>query len=45
MLYLARSGYTAGPLFRAGINGAGRPLPCDAVHHLGQIRKHLGFHP
>ena len=25
-LYLARSGYTAGPLFRASINGSGGPL-------------------
>jgi integrase/recombinase XerD len=31
-LYLARSGYTAGPLFRASINGSGRPLSYDAAH-------------
>ena len=29
-LYLARSGYTAGPLFRASINGRGGPLSYDA---------------
>jgi integrase/recombinase XerC/integrase/recombinase XerD len=32
-LYLARAGYTAGPLFRASINGAGGPLSYDAAHH------------
>jgi hypothetical protein len=32
-LYLARTGYTAGPLFRASINGAGGPLSYDAAHH------------
>ncbi|MFD1938714.1 tyrosine-type recombinase/integrase [Nonomuraea mangrovi] len=32
-LYLARAGYTAGPLFRAGINGRGGPLSYDAAHH------------
>jgi integrase/recombinase XerD len=32
-LYLARAGYTAGPLFRASINGAGGPLAYDAAHH------------
>ncbi len=32
-LYLARSGYTAGPLFRASINGSGGPLSYDAAHH------------
>src|SRR5215471_11497507 len=31
-LYLARSGYTAGPLFRASINGRGGPLSYDAAH-------------
>ena len=31
-LYLARSGYTSGPLFRASINGRGGPLSCDAAH-------------
>jgi integrase/recombinase XerD len=31
-LYLARSGYTAGPLFRASINGSGGPLSYDAAH-------------
>jgi integrase/recombinase XerD len=35
-LYLARSGYTAGPLFRASINGAGGPLSYDAAHHRWQ---------
>jgi integrase/recombinase XerC/integrase/recombinase XerD len=32
-LYLARTGYTAGPLFRASINGSGGPLSYDAAHH------------
>jgi integrase/recombinase XerD len=32
-LYLARAGYTAGPLFRASINGSGGPLSYDAAHH------------
>jgi integrase/recombinase XerC/integrase/recombinase XerD len=37
-LHLARSrlpctGYTAGPLFRASINGRGGPLSYDAAHH------------
>lgn len=32
-LYLARSGYSSGPLFRASINGAGGPLSYDAAHH------------
>ena len=32
-LYLARAGYTAGPLFRASINGPGGPLSYDAAHH------------
>ena len=31
-LYLARSGYTSGPLFRASINGSGGPLSYDAAH-------------
>ena len=31
-LYLARSGYTSGPLFRASINGRGGPLSYDAAH-------------
>jgi integrase/recombinase XerD len=31
-LYLARSGYTSGPLFRASINGHGGPLSYDAAH-------------
>jgi integrase/recombinase XerC/integrase/recombinase XerD len=35
-LYLARAGYTAGPLFRASINGAGGPLSYDAAHHRWQ---------
>ena len=32
-LYLARSGYTSGPLFRASINGHGGPLSYDAAHN------------
>ena len=32
-LYLARTGYTHGPLFRATINGTGGPLSYDAAHH------------
>jgi integrase/recombinase XerD len=32
-LYLARAGYTSGPLFRASINGGGGPLSYDAAHH------------
>lgn len=35
-LYLARTGYTYGPLFRASINGAGNPLSYDAAHHRWQ---------
>jgi len=31
-LYLARAGYTSGPLFRASINGRGGPLSYDAAH-------------
>jgi integrase/recombinase XerC/integrase/recombinase XerD len=31
-LYLARAGYTSGPLFRASIGGGG-PLSYDAAHH------------
>jgi integrase/recombinase XerC/integrase/recombinase XerD len=31
-LYLARSRYTSGPLFRASINGRGGPLSYDAAH-------------
>jgi len=31
-LYLTRSGYTSGPLFRASINGRGGPLSYDAAH-------------
>src|SRR5450755_878286 len=31
-LYLAPSGYTSGPLFRASINGSGGPLSYDAAH-------------
>jgi integrase/recombinase XerD len=31
-LYLARSGYTSGPLFCASINGRGGPLSYDAGH-------------
>lgn len=32
-LYLARADYTAGPMFRASINGSGGPLSYDAAHH------------
>ncbi|MEQ0560767.1 tyrosine-type recombinase/integrase [Amycolatopsis sp. NEAU-NG30] len=32
-LYLARAGYTSGPMFRASINGSGGPLSYDAAHH------------
>jgi len=32
-LYLARGGYTSGPLFRASINGRGGPLSYDAAHN------------
>jgi integrase/recombinase XerD len=35
-LYLARTGYTSGPLFRATINGSGGTLSCDAAHHRWQ---------
>lgn len=35
-LYLARTRYTAGPLFRASINGHGGPLSYDAAHHRWQ---------
>jgi integrase/recombinase XerC/integrase/recombinase XerD len=35
-LYLARAGYTAGPLFRASVNGRGGPLSYDAAHHRWQ---------
>ena len=35
-LYLARAGYTAGPLFRASINGPGGPLSYDAAHTGGR---------
>ncbi|MDP9868910.1 MULTISPECIES: tyrosine-type recombinase/integrase [Streptosporangium] len=35
-LYLARAGHTAGPLFRASINGRGGPLSYDAAHHRRQ---------
>jgi len=35
-LYLARAGYTAGPLFRASLNGDGGPLSYDAAHHRWQ---------
>jgi integrase/recombinase XerD len=35
-LYLTRSGYTSGPLFRASINGSGGPLSYDAAHHRWQ---------
>jgi integrase/recombinase XerD len=32
-LYLARAGYTSGPLFRASVNGGGGPLSYDAAHN------------
>lgn len=32
-LYLQRTGYQAGPLFRASINGSGGPLSYDAAQH------------
>ncbi|SUE28945.1 site-specific tyrosine recombinase XerD [Nocardia farcinica] len=32
-LYLDRTGYTAGPMFRASINGRGGPLSYSAAHH------------
>jgi integrase/recombinase XerD len=32
-LYLARTGYTSGPLFRASVNGGGGSLSCDAAHN------------
>ncbi len=32
-LYLARAGYTSGPLFRASINGRGGSLSYDAAHN------------
>jgi integrase/recombinase XerC/integrase/recombinase XerD len=35
-LYLARTEYTCGPLFRASINGSGGPLSYDAAHHRWQ---------
>ncbi|MEU6785077.1 hypothetical protein ABZ912_38310 [Nonomuraea angiospora] len=35
-LYLARAGYTSGPLSRAGINGRGGPLSYDAAHTAGR---------
>ncbi|MGO4614718.1 tyrosine-type recombinase/integrase [Nocardia sp. 2YAB30] len=35
-LYLARTGYTTGPMFRASINGKGGPLSYSAAHHRWQ---------
>ncbi|MEV0824860.1 tyrosine-type recombinase/integrase [Nonomuraea rubra] len=35
-LYLARTGYSTGPLFRASINGRGGPLSNDAALHRWQ---------
>ncbi|WP_280493674.1 tyrosine-type recombinase/integrase [Nocardia asiatica] len=32
-LYLDRTGYTSGPMFRASINGRGGPLSYSAAHH------------
>ncbi|AQZ62445.1 Integrase/recombinase xerD [[Actinomadura] parvosata subsp. kistnae] len=37
-LHLACAGYTAGPLFRASINGRGGPPSYDAAHHRRQTR-------
>ncbi|MFB4268430.1 tyrosine-type recombinase/integrase [Nonomuraea sp. GTA35] len=35
-LYLTHAGYTAGPLFRASINGRSGPRSYDAAHHRWQ---------
>ncbi|MGY1984093.1 tyrosine-type recombinase/integrase [Nocardia gipuzkoensis] len=35
-LYLAHTGHTAGPMFRASINGTGGPLSYSAAHHRWQ---------
>ncbi|MEU7458331.1 tyrosine-type recombinase/integrase [Streptosporangium roseum] len=35
-LYLARTGYRSGPLFRASVNGRGGPLFYDSAHHRWQ---------
>ncbi|MCC3328231.1 tyrosine-type recombinase/integrase [Nocardia abscessus] len=35
-LYLARTGYTSGPMYRASINGRGGPLSYSAAHHRWQ---------
>lgn len=35
-LSLARTGYTAGPMLRASINGTGGPLSYSATHHRWQ---------
>ncbi|WP_282779145.1 MULTISPECIES: tyrosine-type recombinase/integrase [unclassified Nocardia] len=35
-LYLKRASYTAGPMFRASINGRGGPLSYSAAHHRWQ---------
>jgi integrase/recombinase XerD len=35
-LYLARTGYTRGPMFRASINGKGGPLSYSAAHNRWQ---------
>jgi integrase/recombinase XerC/integrase/recombinase XerD len=35
-LYLARTGYVAGPMFRASINGTGEPLSYSAAHNRWQ---------
>ena len=48
-LYLARSGYSSGPLFRASINGHGGPLSYDAAHsrwekHCAVAGVEIGIH-
>jgi len=48
-LYLARSGYTSGPLFRASVNGRGGPLSYDAAasrwrKYCAAARVEIGIH-
>ena len=48
-LYLARSGYTSGPLFRASVNGHGGPLSYDAAEsrwkkHCAAAGVQIGIH-
>ena len=48
-LYLARTGYTSGPLFRASINGRGGPLSYDAAHsrwnkYCAAVGTEIGIH-